>query len=74
MSINQTGFAIPGAITSTAFARKPSTHLQEALASGQPLLIIKRNVVLAAIVPVTKLGDFEHYLRPDAITDAGEPE
>lgn len=72
MTTHQKGFAIPGAITSTAFARKPSTHLQAALASGQPLIILKRHVVLAAIVPVTTRDDFERYLRPEKDADAEE--
>ena len=72
MTIHNTGFHIPGAITSTEFARKPSTHLQVAIETGNPLLIIKRNVVLAAIVPVTTRGDFERYLRTDANSAEGE--
>lgn len=57
MAQHKLGIAIPGAITSTDFARKPSTHLQAVIESGQPLIIIKHNHVLAAIVPVGKPVD-----------------
>lgn len=58
MAQHKQGIAIPGAVTSTDFARKPSAYLHAAIASGQPLVIIKRNRMLAAIVPVvTKIDD-----------------
>lgn len=56
------GLAIPGAITSTDFARKPSAHLQTVIESGQPLIIIKHNHMLAAIVPISNTTDEESQI------------
>lgn len=63
MSQHPNGFEIPGSTASTSFARKPATYIDQCIVSGQPLLLIKRNRIMCAIVPITGVEDIEKYLR-----------
>jgi hypothetical protein len=63
MTTHQNGFEIPGATPSTTFARKPGAFLNQAIATGQPLLILRKNKAICAVVPITCDEDVELYLR-----------
>ncbi len=63
MTIPRNGFEIPGATPSTTFARKPGAFLNQAIATGQPLLILRKNKAICAVVPITCDEDVEQYLR-----------
>jgi hypothetical protein len=63
MRLENSGFEIPGATPSTTFARKPGAFLNRAIATGQPLLILRKNKAICAVVPITCDEDVEQYLR-----------
>ena len=63
MATNPNGFKIPGATPSTTFARKPGAFLNQAIATGRPLLILRKNRAICAVVPITCDEDVELYLR-----------
>ena len=63
MSDHPKGFEIPGSTPSATFSRKPATYIAQAIMTGQPILIIKRNRILAALVPINGVDDIARYLR-----------
>ena len=63
MSDHPKGFEIPGSTPSATFSRKPATYIAQAITTGQPILIIKRNRILAALVPINGVDDIARYLR-----------
>lgn len=63
MTTHSNGFEIPGATPSTTFARKPGAFLNRAIATGKPLLILRKNKAICAVVPITSDEDVELYLR-----------
>ena len=63
MPTHSNGFKIPGATPSTTFARKPGAFLNQAIATGRPLLILRKNRAICAVVPITCDEDVEQYLR-----------
>lgn len=63
MPTHRNGYEIPGATPSTTFARKPGAFLNKAIATGQPLLILRKNKAICAVVPITSDEDVEQYLR-----------
>ena len=71
MATNPNGFEIPGATPSTTFARKPGAFLNQAIATGQPLLILRKNKAICAVVPITCDEDVEQYLRACPTEKAG---
>lgn len=71
MSTEKSGYEIPGATPSTTFARKPGAFLNRAIATGQPLLILRKNKAICVVVPITSDADVEQYLRACSVEKPG---